>query len=74
MSAIAQAVGVHEMGGRPLQEILQDTLRERQLLLVLDNFEQVVTAGPHVGELVAACPYAQGVGDEQDHAPSLRRT
>lgn len=55
ISAIAQAVGVHELAGRPLQEILQDTLCARRMLLVLDNFEHVVTAAPLVGELVAAC-------------------
>ena len=56
LSAVAQVLGVHEMGGRPLLEILQDVLRDRQLLLVLDNFEQVVAAAPQVGELVGACP------------------
>jgi predicted ATPase len=31
-------------------------IAERELLLVLDNFEQVVDAGPAVGTLVSACP------------------
>ncbi len=56
LSAVAQALRLHEMGGRPLLEVLHDVLRDRQLLLVLDNFEQVVAAAPQVGELVAACP------------------
>jgi predicted ATPase len=30
-------------------------LRERALLLVLDNFEQVIGAAPQLGELLAAC-------------------
>ena len=56
LSAISQALGIHEMGGRPLRDILQDVLRDRHMLLVLDNFEQVVAAAPYVGDLVAACP------------------
>ena len=31
-------------------------LREQRLLLVLDNFEQVLAAAPLVAELLAACP------------------
>jgi predicted ATPase len=34
---IAQALGVREAGGQPLQERLEDELRDRELLLVLDN-------------------------------------
>jgi predicted ATPase/Tfp pilus assembly protein PilF len=31
-------------------------IAERELLLVLDNFEQVVEAGPALGDLVSSCP------------------
>src|SRR5213079_988202 len=31
-------------------------LGDRQVLLVLDNLEQIVTAAPEVAELVARCP------------------
>jgi predicted ATPase/class 3 adenylate cyclase len=55
-SAIAQTLGVWETGGRPLVDHLKDYLREKHLLLVLDNFEQVVPAAPIVAELLAACP------------------
>jgi predicted ATPase/DNA-binding CsgD family transcriptional regulator len=55
-SAVAQAVGVREAGGRPLSEVLETFLRGRRLLLVLDNFEQVVDAAPFVSALIAACP------------------
>jgi predicted ATPase/DNA-binding CsgD family transcriptional regulator len=55
LDAIAQTLGVHEIGGRPLSEMMQDYLRHRQLLLVLDNFEQVLGAAPSVGELLANC-------------------
>ena len=43
---IAQALGVDEVAGEPLLDRLRAALREQQLLLVLDNFEQVLTAAP----------------------------
>ena len=39
-----------------LLESLKESLQDRQMLLVLDNFEQVVAAAPLVAELLAACP------------------
>jgi predicted ATPase/DNA-binding CsgD family transcriptional regulator len=56
LSTIAQALGVREQGSQPLLESLQDHLREQQLLLLLDNFEQVVSAAPVVAELLVAAP------------------
>ena len=41
---IAATLGVREAAGQPLIESLQTYLRDRQMLLVLDNFEQVVDA------------------------------
>jgi predicted ATPase/class 3 adenylate cyclase len=55
-SAMAGALGVLESGERSLEEDLEDYLREKELLLVLDNFEQVLGAAPLVGRLLAACP------------------
>ena len=55
-STIAQVLGVQETAGVPLRERLLDYLREKQLLLVLDNFEQVTQAGPFVIELLRAAP------------------
>ena len=54
-TAILQALGLPDVGGPPPLERLKDVLRGKQTLLVLDNFEQVVTAGPLVGELLEAC-------------------
>ncbi len=56
ISTIAQALGLKESGGRPLRLLLQDYLRARELLLVLDNFEQVIEAAPLIAELLAAAP------------------
>ncbi len=53
---IAQAVGLWEAGDRPLLEQVQDALRDRQLLLLLDNFEQVLAAAPRLVDLLSFCP------------------
>jgi predicted ATPase/DNA-binding SARP family transcriptional activator len=55
-SAIAQTLEVREAAGRTLEASLEDELRDKRLLLVLDNFEQVLDAVPLVGQLLAACP------------------
>src|SRR5918994_1232924 len=55
-SAIAEPLGVAEAGDQPLEEGLKDYLRGKELLLLLDNFEQVLGAAPLVGELLSACP------------------
>ena len=55
-SAIAAALGMRESAGQPLLASLKDYLREKQLLLLLDNFEQVLDAAPLVAELLAAAP------------------
>jgi predicted ATPase/class 3 adenylate cyclase/tetratricopeptide (TPR) repeat protein len=52
--AIAQIVGVKELGDQSLIESLMYYLRDKQLLLVLDNFEHVLPAAPLVAELLAA--------------------
>jgi predicted ATPase/class 3 adenylate cyclase len=54
--AIAQALGVRDVSSRPVDEILTDVLGGRDQLLVLDNLEQVLDAGPQIAELLLACP------------------
>jgi hypothetical protein len=60
LPAIAQVLGVREMPTQPLAASLQEYLCYRQLLLVLDNFEQLLPAPgltrPAIAELLAACP------------------
>ena len=56
VQAVAQSLGVTEAGSRGLMEALEEYLRERQLLLVLDNFEQLLDAAPLVAELLARAP------------------
>src|SRR5919107_5138889 len=55
-SALAGALSVSESAGRALKEDLRNFLSNKELLLVLDNFEQVVDAAPLVGELISGCP------------------
>jgi hypothetical protein len=56
ISAVAETLGVRETGEQPLFESLEDYLSERRLLLVLDNFEQVLGVAPTVTELLAGAP------------------
>ena len=55
--AIAQTLSVREMhGGRSVIDALADALRDKHVLLLLDNFEQVVSAAPDVSALLERCP------------------
>jgi predicted ATPase/transcriptional regulator with XRE-family HTH domain len=56
LASIAQALAVGERAGRMLAESLAAHLKTRDMLVVLDNFEQVVSAAVDVGQLVARCP------------------
>jgi predicted ATPase/class 3 adenylate cyclase/uncharacterized protein HemY len=47
---------IKEAGGQPLLGQLKAALKDKQMLLVLDNFEQVVDAALQIAELLAACP------------------
>ncbi len=56
-----QAKGLHNSSTRAPLEQLQVALRERHLLLVLDNFEQVMEASPQLAELLTRCPHLTGL-------------
>lgn len=55
-STIATALGAVERPGEATLEALVTQLRTRRLLLVLDNFEQLLPAGPMLSDLLAAAP------------------
>jgi predicted ATPase/serine/threonine protein kinase len=55
ISEIAVALGVHE-GGAPLLDAVVSAVREKTLLLILDNFEQVLDAAALVGRILASAP------------------
>jgi predicted ATPase/class 3 adenylate cyclase len=53
---IAQTLDIREVTGQPLLERMQEALQQKQMLLLLDNFEQVVDAGVQIVDLLVACP------------------
>jgi len=53
---IARALGIKEAGERTLADLLQAHVRDKRLLLLLDNFEQVVAAAARLSALLADCP------------------
>ncbi len=55
-TAIAQTLGIWEVVGQSLLDSLKIYLREKQLLLLLDNFEQIVNAAAIVADLLTTCP------------------
>ncbi len=56
MPTIAATLGIAEVAGQSLLDTLKWYLRDKQMLLVLDNFEQVLPAAPVVNDLLAAAP------------------
>ena len=54
--AIASGLGLQLQGERTPEQQVGDYLREKQLLLVLDNFEHLLEGTPLVGSLLAAAP------------------
>src|SRR5205823_13424550 len=56
VSTIAQTLGLRDVEERSLFESLKAFLRDKHLLLLLDNFEQVLEASPALVELLQACP------------------
>ncbi len=53
---IATTLGLPDNGDRPMRDRLVERVRDRKALLVLDNFEQVIAAGPFVADLLRECP------------------
>src|SRR5215213_7952186 len=56
IATTALALGIKENAGQSLLQTLKAALYSKRLLLVLDNFEQVLEAAPLVVELLEACP------------------
>ncbi len=56
LPTVAAALGVRDAGARPLRDLVLDHVRHRHVLLLLDNFEQVLGAAPLVAEFLASAP------------------
>ncbi|MEO8392987.1 MAG: LuxR C-terminal-related transcriptional regulator [Chloroflexota bacterium] len=54
VTTIAENIGFSFYGSNPPAQQLADFLRERSLLLVLDNFEHLLDGAPLIGDLVQA--------------------
>jgi predicted ATPase/class 3 adenylate cyclase/DNA-binding CsgD family transcriptional regulator len=53
---ISQVLGLPEARDQAPLEHLRSALHEKKMVLLLDNFEQVVSAATSVADLLAACP------------------
>jgi len=54
--AIARTLDIQRSPDKTYLELLKNALREKHVLLLLDNFEQVMGAVPNLVELLSACP------------------
>ncbi len=59
MQTIAQTMGLPESPRRLWLDSLKEYLQNRQVLLLLDNFEQIITAAPLLTELLSASAESQ---------------
>ena len=55
-SAFAVALGVNEASSQPVLQRVQEHLRARAVLLVVDNFEHLLGAAPLLTDVLASCP------------------
>jgi predicted ATPase len=53
---VMQTLSLTEAGGQSPLDFLKIALKDKLMLLLLDNFEQVIEAAVQAAELLAACP------------------
>src|SRR5205823_2619273 len=56
LSTVAHTFGVKESAGTAPLQLLKAFLREKNMLLLLDNFEQVTEAAPRLAEILTVAP------------------
>lgn len=56
LPSVAQALGIQDAPAGSIQEALEEHLNSRRVLLVLDNFEQVLAAAREIAALLASAP------------------
>jgi predicted ATPase len=57
LPTVAQTLGLRDAFSTSILQNLQAHIQKKSMLLVLDNFEQVVAAAPLVSDLLTACPH-----------------
>ena len=57
LSTITQTLGIPDVPNQSATKQLEVALRDQAVLLLLDNFEHVIDAGPEIAQLLAACPH-----------------
>jgi predicted ATPase/DNA-binding XRE family transcriptional regulator/tetratricopeptide (TPR) repeat protein len=56
LASMAQSLGIDDRSGKPVLRVLQDYLRGRCVLLVLDNLEQVLDVAPLISQVLSTAP------------------
>jgi len=57
--SIIQVLKIEDRPSKPILQVLQDHLRDKQLLLILDNLEQVLDVAPMIVQVLSAAPSVQ---------------
>lgn len=52
LESVVQALGLRDAAGRSLRDVLVAALQDRQMLVILDNFEQILPAATDVADLL----------------------
>lgn len=61
LPAIARALNVRDRGDNSVRDALVQALRDRPVVIVLDNFEQVLPAARSLADLLSACPQVKAL-------------
>ena len=69
--AIARALGAAQPDGSARLADLVEAVRDREILLVVDNFEHLLEAAPLLSDLLQRCPRLVVLVDESRIAPAL---
>jgi transcriptional regulator with XRE-family HTH domain len=56
LATMAQALEIEVQPGKPILRVLQEHLRDKHVLLVLDNLEQVLDVAPLLGQVLSVAP------------------
>lgn len=56
VSKVAKQLGIREGGSRPLLASVRNYLRDKQILIIMDNFEQIIQGGDLIADLMNSAP------------------